>query len=202
MLDALGIRHVGGVTAQALVDAFPSVDALMAATQDELAAVPGIGPVVAETVEQFLADDRNLETIEKLRAAGVRLAETQSAPVRGALSGKTFVLTGKLAGFTRGEAQARIEALGGRVSGSVSKATDFVVVGEDAGSKLAKATQTRRGHARRGGVRPHDGQRRRFAGRRRPVADGRWKAVVNLTQNDAMSGRLIELLATYRLIFG
>ena len=141
VIDALGIRHVGGVTAQALVDAFPNVDALMAATQDELAAVPGIGPVVAETVEQFLADDRNLETIEKLRAAGVRLVETQSAPVRGVLSGKTFVLTGKLESFTRGEAQARIEALGGRVSGSVSRATDFVVVGEDAGSKLAKATK-------------------------------------------------------------
>jgi DNA ligase (NAD+) len=136
---ALGIRHVGGVTAQALTQAFPSMDTLLAATQDELAAVPGIGPVVAEAVRQYLADERNLETIDKLRAAGIVLVADIAEPVSGALSGKTFVLTGKLEGFTRGEAQARIEQLGGRVSSSVSKATDMVVVGEDAGSKLAKA---------------------------------------------------------------
>ena len=136
---ALGIRHVGGVTAQALTQAFPSMDALLAATQDELADVPGIGPVVAEAVRQYLADERNRETIDKLRAAGIVLVADVAAPVSGALSGKTFVLTGKLEGFTRGEAQARIEQLGGRVSSSVSKATDMVVVGEDAGSKLSKA---------------------------------------------------------------
>jgi DNA ligase (NAD+) len=141
VIFALGIRHVGYVTAQALVEAFPSMDALMAASQEELAAVAGVGPVLAEAVEQYLADERNLETIEKLRAAGVRLVEEHPEPVEGALTGKSFVLTGKLEHLTRGEAQARIEAQGGRVSGSVSKSTDYVVVGEDPGSKLAKAAQ-------------------------------------------------------------
>ena len=102
--------------------------------------VPGIGPVVAEAVEQFLGDEHNRETIEKLRDAGVRLVE--DAPVRqqGPLTGSTFVLTGKLPTLTRGQAQALIEAAGGKVSGSVSRATDYVVAGEDAGSKLEKAT--------------------------------------------------------------
>jgi DNA ligase (NAD+) len=95
--------------------------------------------VVAEAVAQHLADEHNRGTIEKLRAAGVRLLEERPARAEGPLSGCTFVLTGKLPALTRGEAQALIEAQGGRVSGSVSRATDFVVVGEDAGSKLEKA---------------------------------------------------------------
>ena len=139
VLFALGIRHVGAVTAQALVEGFPGIDALMGAGVDDLAAVPGVGPVVAEAVAQFLADEHNRGTIDKLRAAGVRLVEERPARAAGSLSGRTFVLTGKLPTLTRGEAQALIEARGGRVSGSVSKATDFVVVGEDAGSKLDKA---------------------------------------------------------------
>jgi DNA ligase (NAD+) len=139
VLFALGIRHVGAVTAQALVEGFPGIDALMGAGVDELAAVPGVGPVVAEAVAQHLADEHNRGTIEKLRAAGVRLLEERPARAEGPLSGCTFVLTGKLPALTRGEAQALIEAQGGRVSGSVSRATDFVVVGEDAGSKLEKA---------------------------------------------------------------
>ena len=136
---ALGIRHVGSVTAAALVDAFPSMDALMAASQEQLAAVPGVGPVLAEAVVQYLADERNLETIGKLRSAGVRLAGAGPSRSSGPLSGMTVVLTGKLAGFSRAEAQERIQDLGGRVTSSVSAATDLVVVGEDAGSKLAKA---------------------------------------------------------------
>ncbi|HZL64727.1 MAG TPA: NAD-dependent DNA ligase LigA [Thermoleophilia bacterium] len=138
VLFALGIRHVGAVTAQALVDAFPSIDHLMTATADELSIVPGIGPVVAEAVEQYLADGHNRMTIERLREAGLNLEKevTRSA---GPLSGMTFVLTGKLTGFTRGDAQAQIEAAGGRVSGSVGAGTDYVVAGDDAGSKLAKA---------------------------------------------------------------
>ncbi len=139
VLFALGIRHVGAVTAQALVEGFPGIDALMGAGVEELAAVPGVGPVVAEAVAQHLADEHNRGTIEKLRAAGVRLLEERPARAEGPLSGRTFVLTGKLPALTRGEAQALIEAQGGRVSGSVSRATDFVVVGEDAGSKLEKA---------------------------------------------------------------
>ena len=139
VLFALGVRHVGGVTAQALVEHYPSMDALLAARAADLADVPGIGPVVAEAVEQFLGDEHNRETIEKLRAAGVRLVE--EAPVRqeGPLTGSTFVLTGKLPTLTRGRAQELIEAAGGKVTGSVSKATDYVVAGEDPGSKLGKA---------------------------------------------------------------
>jgi DNA ligase (NAD+) len=140
VLFALGIRHVGGVTAQALVVHYPSMDALLAAGADDLAEVPGVGPVVAEAVEQFLGDEHNRETIEKLRASGVRLVE--EAPVRreGPLTGLTFVLTGRLPSLTRGQAQTLIEAAGGKVASSVSRATDYVVAGEDAGSKLDKAT--------------------------------------------------------------
>ncbi|MFA4966389.1 MAG: NAD-dependent DNA ligase LigA [Thermoleophilia bacterium] len=139
VLFALGIRHVGAVTAQALVQRFPSVDALMAASAEELAAVPGVGAVVGEAVEQYLAEEHNRATIERLRAAGVRLLEEQPRRAGGPLAGRTFVLTGRLEGLTRGEAQARIEALGGRVAGSVSRTTDYVVVGAEPGSKYAKA---------------------------------------------------------------
>jgi DNA ligase (NAD+) len=139
VLFALGIRHVGAVTAQALVKGFPGIDALLTAGVDDLAAVPGVGPVVAEAVAQHLADAHNRVTIEKLRAAGVRLVEDRPERAEGALSGRAFVLTGKLPTLTRGEAQELIEAQGGRVSSSVSKATDFVVAGEDPGSKLDKA---------------------------------------------------------------
>ncbi len=139
VLFGLGIPQVGGVTAQALVDAFPDIDELTAATPEELAGVPGVGPIVAEAVRQYLDETRNRETIEKLRAAGVRLREEPIARPAGALAGKTFVLTGKLPSLTRGQAQERIEAVGGRVTSAVSKATDYVVVGEDPGSKFAAA---------------------------------------------------------------
>ncbi len=141
LLFALGVRHVGAVTAQALVLGFPSIEALRAASVEELAGVPGVGPVVAEAVQQYLADEHNRDTLEKLRAAGLRLAEEHPRRAEGELAGKSFVLTGKLSSLPRGEAQALIEARGGRVSGSVSKATDYVVVGEDPGSKLAKASR-------------------------------------------------------------
>jgi DNA ligase (NAD+) len=127
------------VTAQALVGQYPSMDRLLAAGADDLAEVPGVGPVVAEAVEQFLGDAHNRETIEKLRAAGVRLVEDAPARQEGPLTGSTFVLTGKLPTLTRGQAQTLIEAAGGKVSSSVSRATDYVVAGEDAGSKLEKA---------------------------------------------------------------
>jgi DNA ligase (NAD+) len=141
VLFALGIRHVGAVTAQALVRGFPSIEALQSASTEDLAGVPGVGPVVAEAVVQHLADEHNRETLQRLRAAGLRLVEEEPRRLEGALAGTSFVLTGKLPSLTRGEAQALIEARGGRVSGSVSKATDYVVVGEDAGSKLDKATR-------------------------------------------------------------
>jgi DNA ligase (NAD+) len=140
VLFALGIRHVGSVTAQALVERYPGIDALLAAGAADLAEVPGVGPVVAEAVEQYLGDAHNRETIEKLRAAGVRLIEETPVREAGPLTGSSFVLTGKLPTITRGQAQELIEAAGGRVSGSVSRAIDYVVAGEDAGAKLAKAT--------------------------------------------------------------
>ena len=141
VLFALGIRHVGAVTAQALVERYPSMDSLQAASAEELADVPGVGPVVAEAVEQFLGDEHNRETVDKLRAAGVRLVEDSPVRSAGPLTGRTFVLTGKLPTLTRGQAQDLIGAAGGRVSSSVSRATDYVVAGEDAGSKLDKATR-------------------------------------------------------------
>ena len=141
VLFALGIRHVGAVTAQALVGRFPSVDALLRAEAGELADVEGVGPVVAEGVLQYFADRRNRETIEKLKQAGVRLAEEPGARSAGRLSGLTFVLTGRLPTLTRGQAQEAIEAAGGRVSGSVGKATDYVVAGDDPGSKYDRAKE-------------------------------------------------------------
>ena len=141
VLFALGIRHVGAVTAHALVGRFPSVDALQQAESGELADVEGIGPVVAEGVLQYFADERNRETIEKLKQAGVRLAEEPGERPSGSLNGLTFVLTGRLPTLSRGQAQQAIEAAGGRVSGSVGKATDYVVAGEDPGSKYVRAQE-------------------------------------------------------------
>jgi DNA ligase (NAD+) len=109
----------------------------MAATEAELTAVRDVGPEVAAGIHAFFAEERNREAIARLRAAGLKPAPVVAA--QGPLSGKKFVLTGGLAGMTRAEAQRRIEALGGRVVSSVSKETDYVVVGEDPGSKLAKA---------------------------------------------------------------
>jgi DNA ligase (NAD+) len=139
VLFALGIRHVGEVNAQLLVEHFPSLDELRGVAEDEIAEVPGIGPVVAGSVEQYLADPHNRETLAKLRAHGLRFIEETRLRPEGALSGKTFVLTGTLDTLTRGEAGARIEALGGKVTGSVSSRTDYVVAGASPGSKLAKA---------------------------------------------------------------
>jgi DNA ligase (NAD+) len=138
VLLGLGIRHVGERTAQALAEEFGSMDALIAANEDELTRVNDIGPKVAATVREFFANERNLALVERLRGYG--LTFTAERKVRGTtLSGLTFVLTGTLPTLTREEAKERIEAAGGKVSGSVSKKTDYVVAGEEAGSKLATA---------------------------------------------------------------
>ena len=138
VLLGLGIRHVGERTAQALAEEFGSIDALIAATEEELTRVNDIGPKVAATVREFFSNERNLALVERLRGYG--LTFTAERKVRGtALSGLTFVLTGTLPTLTRDEAKERIEAAGGKVSGSVSKKTDYVVAGEEAGSKLDKA---------------------------------------------------------------
>jgi DNA ligase (NAD+) len=139
VLYALGIPHVGFVTAQALVEHFGSMDDLEAAGEEQIAEVPGIGPVVASAVRQYLADERNRQTLATLRASGLRFVEEAPRRAAGPFSGRTFVLTGRLESMTRPQAAAAIEALGGRTSDSVSKATSYVVAGEDPGSKLAKA---------------------------------------------------------------
>ena len=139
---ALGIRNVGEATARDLARHFGNLDALMAADADALQQVPDVGPVVAQSIAAFFGEPHNREVIEQLRAAGVRWAEGEPAgAANGLFAGKTFVLTGTLPTLTRDEAKALIEAQGGKVAGSVSKKTHYVVAGADAGSKLARAQE-------------------------------------------------------------
>ena len=140
---ALGIRHVGESTAQALAAHFGSLDALLAADEARLLEVPDVGPVVAQSIRRFLDEPHNRQVIAALRQAGVHWLESagSKAPGEAPLSGRTFVLTGTLPGLTRIEVSEMIQAVGGHVSGSVSKKTDFVVAGEDAGSKLDRARE-------------------------------------------------------------
>ena len=140
---ALGIRNVGETTAKDLAAHFGSLDRLLEADMAALQEVPDVGPVVAESIARFFAETHNREVIDQLRAAGVHWAEHEgraAAPSR-PLDGRTFVLTGTLPTLTRDEAKARIEALGGKVAGSVSSKTHYVVVGADPGSKAEKAAQ-------------------------------------------------------------
>jgi DNA ligase (NAD+) len=142
VLFALGIRDVGESTAKTLARFFGALDPLMAADEDSLRGVPDVGPVVAARIAHFFAQPHNREVIAALRANGVHWKE--GAPQRasaGPLAGRTVVLTGGLESMSRDEAGARLEALGARVSGSVSKKTGFVVAGEAAGSKLARARE-------------------------------------------------------------
>ncbi|HEV3019781.1 MAG TPA: NAD-dependent DNA ligase LigA [Burkholderiaceae bacterium] len=140
---ALGIRHVGESTAQALAEHFGALDALIAADEDGLLQVPDIGPVVAQSIRRFLDEPHNRQVIAALRKAGVQWPEKagSTAPGQGRLGGRTFVITGTLGGLTRTEVSDMIEAAGGRVAASVSKKTDFVVAGEQAGSKLERARE-------------------------------------------------------------
>ncbi len=138
VLLGLGIRHVGERTAQALSDAFGSLDDLIAASVERLTEVNDVGPKVAATVHDFLQNERNRALIERLRAAGLRFT-AEKRVTTDTLAGLTFVLTGTLPTLTRETAKERIEAAGGKVSGAVSKKTSYVVAGEEAGSKLEKA---------------------------------------------------------------
>ncbi|HXF65986.1 MAG TPA: NAD-dependent DNA ligase LigA [Burkholderiales bacterium] len=141
-LYALGIRNVGETTARDLARHFGSLDALSEADEAALQQVPEVGPVVAQSVARFFREPRNREIVQRLREAGVRWPEEKAhAARRLPLSGKTFVLTGTLPHLTREEAKERIEARGGRVVGSVSKKTDYVVVGAEPGSKYDKARE-------------------------------------------------------------
>lgn len=140
LLNAFGIRQVGQRSAQILARQFGSLDALAAASPEELAAVEDIGPITAKSIADWFADPQSRHLIETLRIAGVNM-ESHAQPVGDRFSGLTFVLTGELTAFTRKEAGERIQALGGKVSGSVSKKTSYVVAGEAAGSKLRKAQE-------------------------------------------------------------
>ncbi len=141
-LYALGIRHVGESTAKDLARHFGQLDAVMNASVEQLAQVPDVGPVVAESIRTFFDQPHNREVVEHLRAVGVHWPE--GAPTEGAtlpLVGKTFVLTGTLPTLSRDDAKAMLEATGAKVAGSVSKKTSYVVAGEEAGSKLDKARE-------------------------------------------------------------
>jgi DNA ligase (NAD+) len=134
---------VGTTVAELLVQHYPSIDTLAATTVEELQTIEGFGPHTAEAVVEWFAEPRNRALIEKLRAAGVRLVEDHIAPkkVTDRLDGLTFVLTGTLPTLKRNEAASLIEKHGGKVVGSVSKKTSYVVAGAEPGSKLAKANE-------------------------------------------------------------
>ena len=138
---ALGIRHVGESTAKELARHFGNLDALMAANEEQILAVNDIGPVVATMLLQFFADPINRELITQLRAAGVHWQDVEVVQQSLSLTGMTFVITGTLPNLKRDEAAQMIEAAGGKVAGSVSKKTSYVVAGEEAGSKLEKAQE-------------------------------------------------------------
>jgi DNA ligase (NAD+) len=143
VLYGLGIAGIGWVNARALAEQFRSMDALAAATPEQIVETPGIGEVLANQIVETLADDRTQELIDKLRERGLQmeLAPDEAVSVEGPLTGQTFVITGTLPDLSREEATRRIEAAGGKVTGSVSKKTDYLVAGADPGSKLTKAEQ-------------------------------------------------------------
>ena len=143
LVYALGLRHVGERTAGILARHFGSLKNLSQATVEELDDIPEIGLTVAQSVHDWFEDDGNLQLCDRLRTLGVRteLAKAKDSETDERFAGKQFVLTGKMEGFTRDEAKALIEARGGRVNSSVSKKTDYVIAGEEAGSKLDKATE-------------------------------------------------------------
>ena len=138
---ALGIRNVGEHMAKVLAKAFGSLERLSQASEEELMAVEGVGPIVARSVRNFFNAESNRQTIEKLLSSGIRISSEQDYKQKEEIAGKTFVFTGTLTNFTREEAQALVEKYGGKSASSVSKKTDYVVVGENAGSKAETARQ-------------------------------------------------------------
>ncbi|MEK6228654.1 MAG: NAD-dependent DNA ligase LigA [Actinomycetota bacterium] len=143
VLFGLGIQGVGFVNARNITGHFRTVDALLEATPEQIAEVPGIGPILAQQIFETLSEEQTRELIERLRKHGLQMEEEGPAPheVKGPLAGKTLVLTGTMPNLTREDATERVEAAGGKVTGSVSKKTDYVVAGADPGSKLAKAEE-------------------------------------------------------------
>jgi DNA ligase (NAD+) len=139
VLYALGIEEVGYVTGRNLAQHFRSIDALLKASPEEIEQAQGVGPKMARTIHDQLHDEQMLALIEDLHGQGLRLEEEGPPPGEGPLAGKAFVLTGTLPTLTREEASEAIIGAGGRVTGSVSRRTDYVVAGESPGSKLAQA---------------------------------------------------------------
>ena len=139
VLNGLGIPFVGERTAQILAETFGSLNAIADADQEKLQEAEEVGPKVAESIRQFFHERRNRDLVERLRKAGLTFDHAIQKKIAGPLAGKIFVLTGTLPNLTREEAKARIETAGGKVTGSVSKNTDYVVAGADPGSKLDKA---------------------------------------------------------------
>jgi DNA ligase (NAD+) len=150
VLFGLNIRYAGEKTAQIIANAFGDIDRLLAASEAEIAAVPGIGPKIAESLYKWLQDPDNRALIDRLRAAGVNMKAGPQAQATGPLAGQTFLLTGRLASMTRPQAEEAIMRLGGTIASGVSKSLNHLIVGEDAGSKLAKAQKA--------GVQIHDEQ--------------------------------------------
>ena len=136
----MGIRQVGAKTGRVLASQFGNLDALMDATVEELMQVPDIGDVTAQSIYDWFRQSQSVHMVQRLREAGVNFESTRRVTDT-RFAGKTFVLTGALSKFTREEATERIEAFGGKASGSVSKKTSFIVVGENAGSKERKARE-------------------------------------------------------------
>ncbi len=141
LIFGLGIKNVGAKVAKTLVTNYPSMDLLMAAKYDDLIQIPDIGPEIAQSITTYFSDEGNQAMIASLKALGLPMAYKVETVQTHAFNGKTFVVTGTLDSFTRTEASAIIEKLGGKVSGSVSKKTDFVLAGREAGSKLTKAQE-------------------------------------------------------------
>jgi DNA ligase (NAD+) len=137
----LSIRHVGPTAARALAGHFGSMDAIRVASLDELSGVEGVGPVIAESVQEWFAVDWHMAIVDKWAAAGVRMADEVDESSPKTLAGLTIVVTGSLEGFSRDEAKEAILSRGGKAAGTVSKKTDYVVVGQNAGTKADKATE-------------------------------------------------------------
>ena len=142
VIYGLGIRHVGSATAQLLADNFPTVEQLSSASAASLASVYGVGPEIAESVVNWFSLPANQKLIERLQTSGLQVSGMGKLPAAsGTLTGKTFVITGTLPTLKRSEAKELIEKAGGKVSSSVSAKTDYLVIGEEAGSKLTKARE-------------------------------------------------------------
>ncbi len=149
LIFGLNIRYVGEKTAQVLTHAFDSMDKLLAASEEEIISVPGIGPVAGQSIYSWLQDEQNRVLIDRLRQAGLNVHEEKKT-VEGPLAGQSFLLTGRLTSMTRPIAEEKLVQLGGTIASGVSKTLSHLIVGEDAGSKLAKAQKA--------GVPVHDEQ--------------------------------------------